>query len=81
MMEEDRMAGASWKNKMTERWKTRFPHILKDDLTLERLVIPRPITEVVKEDIYFTITIEIEGVLGNQATNRKYLQSKTRLSK
>ena len=49
------MAEASWRGKMTERWKARFSHTLKEDLILERLVIPRPITEVTKEDIYYPI--------------------------
>ena len=45
------MAQASWKKKMTERWKPRSPHTLTEDLTLERLVIPKPTTEAMKEDI------------------------------
>ena len=36
---------------MTERWKPRSPHTLTEDLTLERLVIPKPTTEAMKEDI------------------------------
>ena len=40
-MAEDKMAAASWKDQMTERWKPKSPHI---QLTIEILVIPRPIT-------------------------------------
>ena len=55
MPEAVEMAEANWKNKMTERWKPRSPHTLTENLTLERLVIPRPITEVMKEDIYYLV--------------------------
>ena len=51
------MAEASWKDKMTERWKPRFPDTLKEDLALERLVIQRRITEEMKEDIYYRSTL------------------------
>ena len=40
---------ASWKDNITEKLKRRFSHNLKEGLTFERLVIPRPITEVIKE--------------------------------
>ena len=46
------MTEAGWKNRMTERWKPRFQHILKEYLTLERLVIPQPITE--EKKVYTT---------------------------
>ena len=51
------MAEASWKDKMTERWKPRFSDTLKEDLALERLVIQRRITEEMKEDIYYRRTL------------------------
>ena len=50
---------ASWKDKMTERWKTKSPPILRKDLTLEILVIPRLITVIKKEDTYYLINTEI----------------------
>ena len=42
------MAEASWKNKMIERWNSRSQQTRKEDLILERLIIPRLITEVMK---------------------------------
>lgn len=57
------MAEASWKNKMTERWKPRYLQTLKEDVTLERLLIQRPITEVMKEDIYYPISNIFRGNL------------------
>ena len=42
------MAEASWKNQMTKRWNSRSQQTLKEDLILEPLIIPRPITEVMK---------------------------------
>ena len=50
---------ASWKDKNTERWKTKSPPILRKDLTLEILVIPRLITVIKKEDTYYLINTEI----------------------
>ena len=44
---------------MTERWKTKSPPILRKDLTLEILVIPRLITVIKKEDTYYLINTEI----------------------
>ena len=69
------MAEASWKNKMTERWKPRYLQTLKEDLTLERLVIQRPITEVMKEDIYYPINIEADAPLPNQSSEEKKCQN------
>ena len=69
------MAEASWRGKMTEKWKARFSHTLKEDLTLERLVIPRPITEVTKEDIYYPINIEIEAPPANESNEEKKFQN------
>ena len=42
--------------------KPRSPFTLKKDLALERLVTPRPITEIMKEDIYYSVNIEIKGL-------------------
>ena len=38
----------------------KSPFTLKKDLALERLVTPRPITEIMKEDIYYSVNIEIK---------------------
>ena len=76
MVEADKMAEAGWKDKMTRtRWKPRSPHTLKKDVTLERLVIPRPITEVMKEGIYYPIDIEIEALPANQSKKEKKYQN------
>ena len=47
---------------MTERWKPRSPLTLTEDLTFERLVIPRPVTEVMEEAICYPRNIEIEAL-------------------
>ena len=36
---------------MTEGWEPRSPRILKKGSIVERLVIPRTIKEIIKEDI------------------------------
>ena len=69
-----KMAEASWKDKMTERWKRRSQNTLKEELSLKRLVIPRPITEVMKEDIYYPTNIEIEAPPVNQSNEEKKCQ-------
>ena len=66
-----KMTKESWKYKMTERWKQRSPRTLKENVTLERLVIPRPITEVMKENLYYTINIEIKALPANQSNEEK----------
>ena len=69
------MAEASWKDQMTERWKSSSPHTLQEDLTLERLAIPRPITEVMKEDICYSINTAIEAPPVNLSTEEKKCQN------
>ena len=69
-----KMAEASWKDKMTERWKRRSQNTLKEELTLNRFVIPRSITEVMKEDIYYPTNIEIEAPPVNQSNEEKKCQ-------
>ena len=58
-----------------ERWKRRSAYTLKEDLTLERLVIPRPITEVMNEYIYYPINIEIEAPSANRSNKEKKYQN------
>ena len=71
----DNMTEASWKNKMTKRWKPRSPHTLTEDLPLERIVVPRPTTEVMKENIYYPINIEIDASPTNQSNEEKKCQN------
>ena len=56
---------------MTERWKPRSPLTLTEDLTFERLVIPRPVTEVMEEAICYPRNIEIEALPANQSNEVK----------
>ena len=77
-MAEDNLTETNWKDKMTERWKLRPPHFLNlkvESLTLERLTIPRSITEVIKEDIYYPINIEIEAPPANQSNKKNICQN------
>ena len=48
-MAEYKMAVANLKDKMTERRKPIFSYTLKENLTLERLLISRAITELIKK--------------------------------
>ena len=45
-----------------------------EDLTLERFVIPRPITKVIKEVLYYPIIIETKKPFANQSTKKKYIK-------
>ena len=62
---------ASWKDNITEKLKRRSSHNLKEGLTFERLVIPRPITEVIKEVLQYPINIETKEPLANQSNEKK----------
>ena len=59
---------------MRERWKLRSPYTLKEDLTLERLVILRPMTEAIKKDILFH-KCSIEAPPTNHSNEEKICQS------
>ena len=75
LVEADNMAEASWKDKITERWQPRSPHTVQEDLTLERILMPKPLTEVIKEDIHYTMNIETEAPPEIQPSEEKKCQN------
>ena len=52
----------------------RSPHFLNEVVTLERLLTPIPITEVITEDRYCPINIEIKESSTKQRKKRKYVK-------
>ena len=65
-----------WKRAWKIRWqKDRNRDLHKEDLTLGRLEIPRPITEVIKEHIYYPINTGIEAPPANQSNEEKICQN------